>query len=444
MRTISTPSGINIHLNADWDIVSSFSPANSVFTRRRPSLSGDWLASLARGAFLPCRLDQLGEEAAGVGALDRGNLLGGAGGNHLSPLLASLGAEVDQAVGGLDHIEVVLDHDDAVAGVDEATEHVEQALNVGEVQAGGRLVEDVEGVAGGDLGELGRQLHPLRLAAGERRRGLAEADVVEADIVQGAQAAGDLRHVLEELDRLLDRHLQHVADVLALEANLERLAVVALAVALLTGDVDVGQEVHLDLDLAVAAADLTAPALDVEAETSRLVTARPRLLSLGEELADVVEDTGVGSRIGARRAADRRLVDVDDLVDLAEPVDAVVGAGPQLGLVQAVRDGVATGLVYETRLAPAGRAKDPEGDADGDRHGDDLEVVFAGAAGQQRPARLAARGGDRDAALAGEVLAGQGRGVLRHLRGRAGGDHVAAMFAGAGTEVEEGVGGLHR
>ena len=97
-----------------------------------------------------------------------------------------------------------------------------------------------------------RQLDPLRLAARERRRRLAEADVVEADVVQGAQPAGDLRHVLEELDRVLDRHLEHVGDVLALEPDLERLAVVALAVALLAGDVDVGQEVHLDLDLAVA------------------------------------------------------------------------------------------------------------------------------------------------------------------------------------------------
>ncbi len=75
--------------------------------------------------------------------------------------------------------------------------------------------------------------------------------------------------------RLLDRHLEHVGDGLALEADLERLAVVALAVALLAGDVDVGQEVHLDLDLAVAAADLAAPALDVEAEAAGLVAARP-------------------------------------------------------------------------------------------------------------------------------------------------------------------------
>ena len=312
------------------------------------------------------------------------------------------------------------------------------------MEAGGRLVEDVQRAAGGDLGELGRQLHSLRLAAGERRRCLAEADVVEADVVQGAQATGDLRHVLEEDDGLLDRHLEHVADVLALEADLERLAVVALAVALLAGHVDVGQEVHLDLDLAVAAADLAAAALDVEAEAARFVAARPRLLGLGEELADVVEDAGVGGRVGARRAPDRRLVDVDDLVDLAEPVDAVVGARTQLRLVQAVGDRVVQGLVDQGRLARAGDAGDAAEDAE--RHGDvdALEVVFAGAANQQRAVRAAPLLRQLDLALAGEVLAGQRGRVLGHFGRRAGGDHVATVLAGAGPEVDEVIGGHHR
>jgi hypothetical protein len=128
---------------------------------------------------------------------------------------------------------------------------------------------------------------------------------------------------------------------------LERLAVVALAVALLAGHIDVGQEVHLDLDLAIAPADLAAPALDVEAEAARLVSARPRVSRLRVELADVVEDVGVGRRVRAGRAADRRLVDVDDLVHTLEPVDPVVGSGSQLRLVQAVGDRRIEGLVDE-------------------------------------------------------------------------------------------------
>ena len=52
----------------------------------------------------------------------------------------------------------------------------------------------------------------------------------------------------KNFERLLDRHLQDLGDVLALVVDLERLAVVALALAHLARDVDVGQEVHLDLD----------------------------------------------------------------------------------------------------------------------------------------------------------------------------------------------------
>jgi diacylglycerol O-acyltransferase / wax synthase len=58
--------------------------------------------------------------------------------------VAALGAEVDDPVGGLDDVEVVLDHDDRVALVDQAVQHVEQLADVVEVQPGGRLVEDVE------------------------------------------------------------------------------------------------------------------------------------------------------------------------------------------------------------------------------------------------------------------------------------------------------------
>src|ERR1700709_1525696 len=57
---------------------------------------------------------------------------------------------------------------------------------------------------GPDLRGLARGFPALRLAARQRRRRLAEADVAQADGVQGLQAPADLRDVLEELDRLLD------------------------------------------------------------------------------------------------------------------------------------------------------------------------------------------------------------------------------------------------
>ena len=73
-----------------------------------------------------------------------------------------------------------------------------------------------------------------------------------------------------------------------------------------------------------------------------------------------------------------------------------------------------------------------------------LEVVFAGAADDQRAARLAPLGRQVDLALAGEVLAGERGRVPRHLLRGALGDDVAAVLAGAGAEVDQVVGGAHR
>ena len=70
--------------------------------------------------------------------------------------------------------------------------------------------------------------------------------------------------MVKELQRLLHRHVQHLIDILPLIVNLQRLAVVPLAMADLAGYIDIRQEVHLNLDDAVPAAGLAASALDIE------------------------------------------------------------------------------------------------------------------------------------------------------------------------------------
>ena len=151
---------------------------------------------------------------------------------------------------------------------------------------------------------------------------LAEMDVAEADIDQRLQLLADLRDVGEHGQRVFDGEVENVGDGVAVELYGERFLVVAAAVADFALHVDVGHEVHFDAALAVALAGLAAAAGDVEAEAAGLVAALARLGQHGEEIADGGEDAGVGRGIGARRAADRRLVDADDLVDLVGAVDA--------------------------------------------------------------------------------------------------------------------------
>jgi hypothetical protein len=63
---------------------------------------------------------------------------------NAAAVVAGAGAQVDDPVGvGHDGL-VVLDDDDGLAGVHQAVEEGEEVLDVGEVEAGGGLVEDVD------------------------------------------------------------------------------------------------------------------------------------------------------------------------------------------------------------------------------------------------------------------------------------------------------------
>ncbi len=151
--------------------------------------------------------------------------------------------------------------------------------------------------------------------------------------------------LLEQLQRLADAHLQHVGDGVALVADGQRFGVVALAAADVALDPDVGQEVHLDLLLAVALARLAAAARLVEAEAPRLVAAHlAPPADWANSCADQVEDAGVRRRVGRRRVADRVLIDVDDLVDVFQAEDVVVGGGGGAGAVQPAGQSVCTAL----------------------------------------------------------------------------------------------------
>ncbi len=71
--------------------------------------------------------------------------------------------------------------------VHELLQHIHKPVHIGNVQAGRRLVEDIDGLAGRASGQLGRELGALRFAARKRRGGLTELDVAETDLAHGLQ-----------------------------------------------------------------------------------------------------------------------------------------------------------------------------------------------------------------------------------------------------------------
>ena len=219
-------------------------------------------------------------------------------------VVAGARAEIDDPVGARHHCLVVGDDDDRFAGVHEPVEQAEQPLHIGEVEARGRLVQDVDVAL---FGHVGGQLQPLALAAGERRQGLAEAEVAQPDVGEPVEdgvrrGRAGLAGAEEHLG-LGHRHGQHLADVAAAEVVVEHRGQEPLALALFAGGGDAGHHAQVGVDHPGPVA-VGAGALGVGAEQRRL-----HVVGLGERLTDRVEQPGVGRRVAPARAADRALVD---------------------------------------------------------------------------------------------------------------------------------------
>ena len=110
----------------------------------------------------------LREKLACVGTFGAGDGFGGALGDEVAAGGAAFGAQVYHPIGLGDKVEVMFNHQNRVAGVDEAVEGFQQRLDVGQVEAGGRFVEEEEVLlAFSRCGKVGGKFESLGLAAGE-------------------------------------------------------------------------------------------------------------------------------------------------------------------------------------------------------------------------------------------------------------------------------------
>ena len=381
------------------------------------------------------------ERPASVRPLNAGHLLGRSLRHDLTAPSASLRPQVDHPVGPLDDVKVVLDHKHGVARFHEPLEDSQQLPHVGHVEAGRGLVEDVERLTGRPLGELPRELHPLGLAAGERGGGLAEVEVVEADVVERLQFAGDVGGVGKEFECLADLHVQQFGDVLPLPANLERVFGKPHAITDLTGHPDIGQEIHVEPDRAVALAGLAPPAGHVEAESPGLPAPLLGFREHREQAADVVPDLDVCGRVAPGRAADRRLVDHNHLVEAGGPLERRKLAGHGGLAAQQLPQRRLEHVANKRTLATARDSRHAHEQPQWDLDIDALEVVVSHAAEREPLSRRLAslrRHGDRVAA--GEEGPRDALRRFGHLGRRTCRHHLPAPLPRSGSEVDHPVG----
>ena len=133
---------------------------------------------------------------------------------------------------------------------------------------------------------------------------------------------------------------------------------------------------HLDLNDAIATAGLATAAFHIETETARLVAAQPSLRGLAEQFADRIKQAGIGCRIGAWRSPDRRLVDINNLVDMLCAPDPRMRTGPCMRAVNLLRQCLKQYFVDQRTFAGARYSGYGRKYAKRETHVNMLQIIF--------------------------------------------------------------------
>ena len=136
--------------------------------------------------------------------------------------------------------------------------------------------------------QVGGEFHALSFASAERWWPTGRGANIRARLLPARLSLSPIFGMPEKKCRAsFTVMFEDVVDVLALVADVEDLGLVAGAFALLAGEFDVGEELHLDGDGAIALAGFATSAGNVEGEMSGGEAVLLRFGQRGEEFADV-------------------------------------------------------------------------------------------------------------------------------------------------------------
>ena len=202
---------------------------------------------------------------------------------------------------------------DRVPALEQPGECLEQRGNVIKMQARCRFIEEEECAFAGCLREVPREFQALRFAAAQRRHGLPEFHIPEANRAQRFERAQDILVADKKLAGFVGGHFEDIRNRLAVDLHFEHDAAVPFAVAVGTAQIDVAEELHLDVLEAVPAARRTAAFAGIETKRPRCIAALLRHGLRGEKFADRVERADVAGWIRTRGPAHGRLIHHHDV-----------------------------------------------------------------------------------------------------------------------------------
>src|SRR6185369_3200106 len=287
------------------------------------------------------------------------------------------------------------------------------------------------------------KFHALCLAARECRRGLSKSQITQTDFFQNAQLLGDLRSLGEEFQRFFDRKVQGLVNILSFVTNVEHLRFVACAFALLTDQLYVRKELHLDRDRTVPLTILTASTGNIEREMSGSEAA---FLGFGKrrvQIANAVESLDIGNWIRSRRSTNRRLIYQNNLVNVVVSLNLLPEGSARRSsqrLLLRNRQRLVQDVVQKCGLSRAGNSGDRDQHAERNFNVDVFQVVSSCA---DNPHSLFPRFAPRlrhlDSQFVRQISPGERSRSLLDLLIGARGNYTAAIFPGARAEIENSV-----
>src|SRR5258708_14988115 len=99
--------------------------------------------------------------------------------DYRAPLIATLGAHINDPIGVANHIPMVLNYNHGISTIYQPVHDGEKVTNIRQVQSGCWLIHDIDTAL---LVEFAGQFHPLAFAARKGTQGLAEGQVVHTHI----------------------------------------------------------------------------------------------------------------------------------------------------------------------------------------------------------------------------------------------------------------------
>ncbi len=157
---------------------------------------------------------------------------------------------------------------------------------VGDVQAGGGFVQQVERAPGGAPAQLFGQLHALGFTPRERGGRLAELQVSQTHVRQDAQAGSRGGYIGKQSQGFIDGHLQHLGDIVPPVMHRQGIRGEAPPMTGRAAHFDVREEVHLDRQHPGALTAFAAPAGHIEREVARRQSSLAGFGGGGKGLAD--------------------------------------------------------------------------------------------------------------------------------------------------------------